>query len=197
MTNRGTCQYILTGMQVVLNASPQACLIIFLYILLIHELLYIDQLFRAPNISEHVNHRLRVFTFTWNVASFWDCPAIHYNILASNCGSCPTTTNHTNAICTDVPVNDVCTFAVQIVVCGNTQIGYLSDTIHIALVESESCSSTCLGTSTGDSPENIGQTAFTGSVASAALLGGIIGACITIFIFVIIQRKTKAQCHDN
>ena len=49
-----------------------------------------------------------------------DCPAIHYNILASNCGSCPTTTNHTNVTCTDVPSNNsVCIFAIQNVVCGN------------------------------------------------------------------------------
>ena len=45
-----------------------------------------------------------------------DCPAIHYNINASNCGSCPTTTNHTTVTCTDVPTNGMCTFAVQTVV---------------------------------------------------------------------------------
>ena len=32
-----------------------------------------------------------------------DCPAIHYNILASNCGSCPTTTNLTTVTCTNAP----------------------------------------------------------------------------------------------
>ena len=48
-----------------------------------------------------------------------DCAAIHYNIEASNCGSCPTTTNHTNVTCSDVHNNSVCTFAIQNVVCGN------------------------------------------------------------------------------
>ena len=60
-----------------------------------------------------------MITFTWNTNSP-DCPAIHYNILASNCGSCPTTTNYTTVTCTDVPTDgSMCTFAVQTVVCGN------------------------------------------------------------------------------
>ena len=47
----------------------------------------------------------RYVSFAWSPVAP-DCPAIHYNILASsNCGSCPTTTNHTNATCTDVPTD--------------------------------------------------------------------------------------------
>ena len=34
-------------------------------------------------------------TFQWNSVAP-DCSTVHYNILASICGSCPTTTNHTN-----------------------------------------------------------------------------------------------------
>ena len=61
----------------------------------------------------------RKLTFAWSSVSP-DCPADHYNILASNCGSCPTTTNHTTVTCIDVPTNgSVCTFALQTVVCGN------------------------------------------------------------------------------
>ena len=60
-----------------------------------------------------------LIAFIWNTYSP-DCPAIHYNILASNCGNCPNTTNHTTAICTGVPTdNSMCTFAVQTVACGN------------------------------------------------------------------------------
>ena len=61
-----------------------------------------------------------------------DCPAIHYNILASNCGSCPTTTNHTNATCTDISSNSrsKCTFAVQTVACENIT-GNTSEPISI------------------------------------------------------------------
>ena len=62
-----------------------------------------------------------------------DCPAIYYNILASNCGGCPNTTNHTTVTCTDVPINgSTCTFAVQTVVCG-TIAGNWSDIAAIAL----------------------------------------------------------------
>ena len=60
------------------------------------------------------------YTFNWNMRSP-DCPgsAIHYNTLASNCGSCPTTTNHTNITCTDVPTDgSTCTFTIQTVICG-------------------------------------------------------------------------------
>ena len=79
----------------------------------------------------------RKLTFSWSPVAP-DCPAIHYNILASNCGSCPTTTNHTNVTCTDVPTNDsICTFAVQTVVCGNIA-GNISDPINITLYTTES-----------------------------------------------------------
>ena len=57
-----------------------------------------------------------------------DCPAIHYNILVSNCGSCST---HTTVTCTDIPTNgSQCTLAVQTVVCGNIT-GNISDPINI------------------------------------------------------------------
>ena len=60
-----------------------------------------------------------MIAFIWNT-NLPDCPAIHYNILASNCGSCPTTTSHTTVTCTDVPADSsMCTFAVQTVICGN------------------------------------------------------------------------------
>ena len=45
---------------------------------------------------------------------------VHYNILSSKCGSCPTTTTNTTVTCTDVPTDgSVCTFAVETAVCGN------------------------------------------------------------------------------
>ena len=76
-------------------------------------------------------------TFQWNSVAP-DCPAIHYNILASNCGSCPTTTNHTSVTCTEVPTNDsIWTFAVQTVVCGNITSN-ISDPINITLYTIES-----------------------------------------------------------
>ena len=82
--------------------------------------MYLDPL-PAPN-NLHIstaNFALKVFTFSWNPATS-DCSAIHYNILASNCGSCPTITNHTNVTCTDVLTDgNTCRFAIQGVACGN------------------------------------------------------------------------------
>ena len=67
--------------------------------------------------------------FNWSSVTP-DCPAIHYNILSSNCGSCPTTTTHTTVTCTDVPTDgSMCTFALETVVCGNVT-GNLSDNVQ-------------------------------------------------------------------
>ena len=64
---------------------------------------------------------LRHVTFAWSpVAPDSDCPAIHYSTVTSNCGSCPTTTNHTTVTCVDIPTDgSTCAFAVRVVVCGN------------------------------------------------------------------------------
>ena len=84
----------------------------------------------------------RRLTFTWSPVAP-DCPALHYNILASNCGSCPTTTNHTNVTCTDVPTdNTVCTFAIQPVMCGSL-VGNRSDPISITLQDGYIITGTC------------------------------------------------------
>ena len=62
-----------------------------------------------------------------------DCPAVHYNILASNCGSCPTTTNHTNVTCTDVPISaTLCVFALRTVACEHIT-GMSSNPISLSL----------------------------------------------------------------
>ena len=57
----------------------------------------IPGLLTSPN-NLHIsnaNFILKEFTFSWSPVAP-NCPAIYYNILASNCGSCHTTTNHTN-----------------------------------------------------------------------------------------------------
>ena len=89
------------------------------------------------SISNKNDYFSRKLTFSWSPVAP-ACHAIHYNILASNCGSCPTTTNHTNVTCTEVPTNDsTCTFAVQTVICGNIA-GNVSDSINITLYTIES-----------------------------------------------------------
>ena len=72
---------------------------------------------------------LRHLTFAWTpVAPNSDCSAtVHYNILASNCGSCPSITNHTNVTCVNIPTDgSTCAFAVKLVICGNVT-GNVSD----------------------------------------------------------------------
>jgi hypothetical protein len=63
------------------------------------------------NISYKVDNSEKQIIFSWSQS----CTAAvldHYNI-TSNCGSCPTTTNHTNATCTDVPTEvDHCLFVI-------------------------------------------------------------------------------------
>ena len=62
-----------------------------------------------------------------------DCLTLHYNILATNCGSCPTTTTNTTVTCTDVPTDgSMCTFAVQTVVCGDI-VGNMSTPFSVSL----------------------------------------------------------------
>ena len=132
-----------------------------------------------------VDRDSRQITFTWSPVSP-NCHAVLYNIQASNCGSCPTTTNHTTVTCTDIPTDvDICMFAVQAIICGNIHRNF-SDVIHIALKNNTqfNCNS-----------NNIGRSVFTGAIVSATLLGGIIGACVTILSTITIQRKRKAQAH--
>ena len=72
----------------------------------------------------------RQFTFKWNSVAP-DCLSLHYNILASNCGSCPTTTTNTTVTCTDVPTDgSMCTFALKMTVCGNITGNWSSDSVQ-------------------------------------------------------------------
>ena len=77
-----------------------------------------------------VNLELRQINFSWSTVTP-NCPAVHYNILASNCGSCPTTTNHTNVTCVNIPTDgSTCAFAVRVVICGNVT-GNVSDKAQV------------------------------------------------------------------
>ena len=74
----------------------------------------------------------RQLTARWSSVAA-NCPSLHYNILATNCGSCPTTTTNTTVTCTDVPTNgSMCTFAVQTVVCGDI-VGNMSTQFSVSL----------------------------------------------------------------
>ncbi len=53
-------------------------------------------------------------TFSWDPVAP-NCAAIHYNILAQDCGICPSTTQHNTVVCHDMQVgqNLTCSFVVQ------------------------------------------------------------------------------------
>ena len=123
-------------------------------------------------------------TFSWSpVAS--DCPAtIHYNILASNCGSCPTTTNHTNVTCTDIPTeNSVCTFAIQTVLC-ETLIGNKSDPVIVTTTR-------LLDRINVDMSTNTAYLATISSLVVALITSAVV---FTTAIVIILQRnKTKIK----
>ena len=75
-----------------------------------------------------------------------------HNILESNCGSCPTTTNYTTVTCTDVPTNgSTCTLAVQTVVCTedtDCTTGISSDLISMKVLNTRSSHNTMEHSST-------------------------------------------------
>ena len=117
---------------------------------------------------------LRRLTFSWSPVAP-DCPAIHYNILASsNCGSCPTTTNHTNATCIDIPPDySGCIFAVQTVVCGNIT----SNIINSIGVNTDTC---------------ISNTVYTIPI-SLLVIALMVSVVVFITVIIIILRRSKAN----
>ena len=75
-------------------------------------------------------------TFTWNPA-FQNCPAVYYNINATNCGECSDTTTSNNVTCNynalvTSTVAQKCTLTVQTVVCGNI-VGATSEPATVLL----------------------------------------------------------------
>ena len=78
-----------------------------------------------------VDFQSNQLTFDWNPVAP-DCQAVEYHIRASNCGSCPITTNNTSVTCTDVTSDGLCIFFVETVVCGSI-ITNQNDTLNITL----------------------------------------------------------------
>ena len=122
----------------------------------------------------------RKLTFSWST----DCDAmLHYNILASNYGSCPTTTNHTNVICTNVQTNgSVCTFAVQAVVCGSIT-GQVSNSIRVSI--QNPTDNLLLDIHNSDTSRVY---IISISVLAAALIASVV-VSITVIVIVIARRK--------
>ena len=79
----------------------------------------------------------RTITFcTWNHFNVSMCPAVPYNILTSNCGRCPTTTDDTEVTCTDVSTDAAyCSFVlIPTIICHN-HCGGISPNLSIILLD--------------------------------------------------------------
>ena len=130
----------------------------------------------------------RQLTFSWSRVST-DCVAmIHYNILASNCGSCPNTTNHTSVTCTDVPTNGTtCMFAIQTVFCGYIT-GNVSDPIIINTTFHHNNNIMCTDSLSTD-------TAYI--IISTGLLATALIACIAVFLTVMIIMSIRNRARNK
>ena len=140
-----------------------------------------------------VDFSSREVTFTWSGIAHY-CPAMSYNILSSNCGSCPTTTNHTNVTCTVVYVSpgDTCTFAVQTVVnlCGRTTRN-TSNSISVNLTSLINLDAhTCVNQSSTISTISLATALMVSLVVSITV---IVVCCIVIVICCIILTRKKAE----
>ena len=81
-------------------------------------------------------------TFIWNDSvnlqqthSFSDTDSIVYNIISSNCGTCPNSTSSLSATCVDfIADGSVCSFALQAVVCAvGSRFSPISDPVKIQI----------------------------------------------------------------
>ena len=109
-----------------------------------------------------------------------------YNIHASNCGSCPPATNHTNVTCTDIPTNgSTCTLAVETVVC-------TEDTECTTGIESDSISIRLLNTrSSHDTREHSLTDRDTMLTASVVFLVVSLFTCTSVSMMVIVTVLVK------
>ena len=94
----------------------------------------------SPNNIRVIDIKPNQLTFAWNDSvnlqhtySFSNTDSIVYNIISSNCGTCPNSTTLLSATCVDfVADGSVCSFALQAVVCGN-RFSPISDPVKIQI----------------------------------------------------------------
>ena len=97
---------------------------------------YVTAQFSPSNISYSVANSgsQKTIIFNWVPFNISTCQAIPYNIIASNCGICPTTTNHTTVTCTDMPIDATnCHFALIPTICGRVSPS-LSISLDVELI---------------------------------------------------------------
>ena len=137
---------------------------------------------------------LNEITFSWNPVAP-NCPAVHYDILASSCGSCPTTTNHSKVTCTDIPTDgSMCLFAIT-VICGDIT-GNVSDAAQGVLKGKYTDLYICIGVLYVKFTGSIVNSGCVGAMASASIFG--IGLAISVIVFtsiiiVLIKANKRAR----
>lgn len=97
-------------------------------------LLYIDP-FPPPTNIRLLSVSSRQITFMWD-APMTMCEVLYYIINATNCGTCPKTSNSTTIICTDfegyLSTPQLCRMTIQTVVCNNI-VGSQSNEVLVTL----------------------------------------------------------------
>ena len=150
----------------------------------------------APPSNMHISHidiGLIQLTFAWSPV-VPSCPSIHYNILASNCGSCPTTTSHTNVTCTDIPTDgSVCTFAVQTVVCGNIT-GIDNSSINILVLNTRT---TRFDSITESTPMDIIHFASIGFLSVSLVVSIVVITIVVITVLIRLKAKFSVQKRER
>ena len=178
----GTLHLLICCINIIFNSSPANYIAHSskVYDTIIIILLSNPGLFPSTkNVRISIANFNRKLLFNWSPAAP-DCPTIYYNILASNCGSCPTTTNYTNVTCTDAPISsNACEFVVHTVVCGNIT-GYTVSIGANILYPRE------------DSGDSVTVTAYI-KTAGSFVTALIVGAVVSITVVVIILKRSKAK----
>ena len=130
-----------------------------------------------------------MITFSWSQIPF-ECQSLCYNILASNCGTCPATTTLTSVTCTDTPTDDgVCMFAVQVVVCNVSVYMSKYDIVSVNLSYHGTLGSTAIS---AFETCNDFEVRFYAALTSACFFATLffISICFTLLC---LKRKTKVE----
>ena len=150
----------------------------------------------APPSNLHVSHidiGLIQLTFAWSPVAP-DCSTVHYNILASNCGSCPPTTNYTNVTCANIPTaGSMCTFAVRTVVCGNIT-GSKNSSISILVLNTLTSRSNNV---TEWTSIDVIHFASIGFLAVSLVVSIVVITTIVIVVLIRLKRNTNVQQRER
>ena len=164
--------------------------------------MHADSLLPPPNTIYASLVESRQIIFTWSPVTP-ECTTIQYNILASNCGRCPTATNHTTVTCTDVPTTDeidnatACTFAVQAINC-EIIMGKLSDPITVLLKETSLMTTSNSVLSTHNPSDNTNQNhGYVTSLSLACIFAVGLMMSIVALVTVIAITYRKRVVKEN